>query len=208
MAKGGAKNVSDSYHHGDLRRAMLDSALDLLTEQGEAALSLREIARSAGVSHAAPYRHFPDRDALLAALNDEGFAALLRELEAAAESLSAAAPRKRLLAVAEAYVGFALTQPARYRLMFGGPRRVSGDPVNVPGATFDYVAGLVSACQARGQLRRGDPARLTTMVWSMLHGIASLVLEGRLDEKTPRDPTRLARDAIDAFLRGMAPNAR
>src|SRR3954470_20864584 len=98
-----------TYHHGDLPPALLKAAAKILEKEGLAGLSLRELARRAGVSHNAPYRHFPDRDALLAALATEGFAILGKQLAAPAGQESAAA-----------YVRFALDHPQRFRLMFGG----------------------------------------------------------------------------------------
>src|SRR6185369_3100540 len=98
-----------SYHHGDLREAALRKAAEILENEGLESLSLREVARRAGVSHNAPYRHFPDRDGLLVALVEEGFQMLLDAL--------ARRPRREM---GEAYVDFALSHPQRFRLMFGG----------------------------------------------------------------------------------------
>src|SRR5919106_3067320 len=98
-----------TYHHGDLRTALLQTAAKILEKQGLVALSLRELARLAGVSHNAPYRHFPDRDSLLAALAAEGFELLGDALQSR--------PRREM---GEAYVEFALAHPERFRLMFGG----------------------------------------------------------------------------------------
>src|SRR5258706_6042474 len=98
-----------AYHHGDLRAALLRSAADLLEDQGPGGVLLREVARREGVSHNAPYRHFPDRDALLVALATEGFAILAERLKASAGKEDAVA-----------YVRFALEHPHRFRLMFGG----------------------------------------------------------------------------------------
>ena len=102
-------STSTPYHHGDLRQAVLTKAGEVLEKEGLESLSLREVARGAGVSHNAPYRHFSDRDRLLVALIEEGFQMLLDAL--------ARRPRREM---GEAYVDFALSHPQRFRLMFGG----------------------------------------------------------------------------------------
>src|SRR5262245_4715846 len=115
-----SRRAKKAYHHGDLRAALLQAGGNLLEKEGLDALSLREVARRAGVSHNAPYRHFPDRDRLLAALAEEGFAELGRTLAEAGKR----GPRER----GEAYVGFALAHPQRFRLMFGGLLRIADHP--------------------------------------------------------------------------------
>src|SRR5258706_16100220 len=112
-----SKRRKAAYHHGDLRPALLRAAEDVMGKQGLEALTLRDVARRAGVSHNAPYRHFKDRNALLAALAEDGFRALGKALEGKSGSL-----------MGEAYVRFGLANPARFRLMFGGVVRFSGHP--------------------------------------------------------------------------------
>src|SRR5262245_65147086 len=110
-----------TYHHGDLPPALLKAAGKILEKEGVGGLSLRELARRAGVSHNAPYRHFPDREALLAALAAEGFAML-----GSAQREAAAAAGLR--GMGEAYVRFALAHPQRFRLMFGGQVKIERHP--------------------------------------------------------------------------------
>ncbi len=143
------------YHHGNLRPELVRAALALLADSGPAALSLREVARRAGVSHAAPYRHFSDRAALLAALAEDGFVELEVRLEAAGGELSDKA---------RAYVGFALEHPQRFRLMFDA-EIVRGDGVRR--AADRALAPLRGA--------HGD------VTWSTVHGIAVLAAERWLD---------------------------
>jgi len=170
-----------TYHHGDLRAAILGAAGKLLEEHGIAGLSLREAARRAGVSHNAPYRHFDDRDALLAALAAEGFAQLGAALEAAGGS----AARAR----GEAYVRFALEHPQRFRLMFGGLARLDSHPALREAAAQTY-AGLVRAFEpVAGAV--GAPIAAAA-AWSMVHGLAQLLLDGHF----PR-----ARGEVTAFVR-------
>jgi len=177
---GRARAKRAGYHHGDLRRALLEASLTLVEEAGIGALSLREVARKAGVSHNAPYHHFKDRGSLLAALADEGFAQLAAEMAAA----RAAAPdaRARLQACGLAYVRFALKSAARFKLMFrpelsapseGTPARASTSPLDV------LTAAIVETQQA-GLAPPGDPMPLVLTCWSAVHGLASLWLDGPL----------------------------
>jgi AcrR family transcriptional regulator len=106
------------YHHGDLRRALLDAALEVLSAEGAAALTLREVARRAGVTHAAPYRHFTDKQALLATVAEEGFRMLAAEMTRGAAP-HASDPRRALEAIGAAYVRFATSQRAHFQVMFG-----------------------------------------------------------------------------------------
>jgi AcrR family transcriptional regulator len=158
-----------TYHHGDLRSTLLASAAELLEEQGLRALSLREVARRAGVSHNAPYRHFPDRDSLLAELAAEGF----RQL---GETMAA----KQGRAMGEAYVGFALENPSRFRLMFGGQLKLGQHPALAGAARKTYDA-LVGAF--REQAGVADPEKSAAAAWSLVHGLAQLLLDGHFEQR-------------------------
>src|SRR5213075_1047621 len=129
-----------TYHHGDLPAALLRAAGRTLEKRGIGALSLRETARRAGVSHNAPYRHFPDREALLAALAAQGFAMLGSEQKSSAATGG-------LRAMGEAYVRFALAHPQRFRLMFGGQMRFAKHPAlrEVAARTFEGLSGALAA---------------------------------------------------------------
>lgn len=153
-----------TYHHGDLRAALLRSAGELLEEQGLEALSLREAARRAGVSHNAPYRHFPERTALLAALAAEGF-------EELGEAMEGKGGRER----GEAYVRFALAHPNRFRLMFGGQVEIGKHPELRAAASRTYD-GLVAAFRAREDI--ADPEIAAAAAWSLTHGLAHLLIDG------------------------------
>ncbi|HSH06827.1 MAG TPA: TetR/AcrR family transcriptional regulator [Burkholderiales bacterium] len=172
-----------SYHHGELRAAILQAAGELLEERGGADLSLREAARRAGVSHNAPYRHFADRDALLAALAAQGFARLDEALAAAAGG-----PRAR----GEAYVQFALRNPARFRLMFGGLLPLDAYPALRAAAAQTY-AGLLRAFEAVTGAS-GAPIAAAA-AWSLTHGLAQLLLDGHFSQ-LPRGEA-----AVAAFVR-------
>jgi AcrR family transcriptional regulator len=185
-----------AYHHGDLRRALLEASQALLDESGLGALSLREVARKAGVSHNAPYHHFPDRGSLLAALAEEGFADLARQMAAA----RAAAPdaRARLEACGLAYVRFALRSPARFKLMFRpelAAPDAEGAVARSSSAALETLAGAILEAQQAGLAPAGDPMPLVLTCWSAVHGLASLWLDGPLPRSRrifPGTPEQLA----------------
>lgn len=154
-----------TYHHGDLRAAVLSAAGRLIEKEGLAGLSVREAARRAGVSHNAPYRHFPDRDALLAALAAEGFARLTKALEGRSGR-----------ELGEAYVGFALGHPERFRLMFGGLLELDRYPELRAQAEATH-GRLTSAFAALG----ADARFAAAAAWSLVHGLAQLILAGHLE---------------------------
>src|SRR6202171_5565190 len=130
-----------TYHHGDLRAALVRAAMELLEESGETALSLRAVARGAGVSPAAPYRHYADREALVSAVAAVGYRELAQRLAAAHPSPS---PPDQLASVAVAYVQFALERPALFRIMFGEPcDRDNDERVAATAAVSQYVRAIV-----------------------------------------------------------------
>lgn len=180
------KSKKDAYHHGDLRRALLDASLALLDEGGVGAISLREVARKAGVSHSAPYHHFPDRASLLAAIAEEGFAELAREMAEA----RAAAPdaRARLEACGLAYIRFALGSPARFKLMFRpelAPTTAASSAPRAAPTALETLTGAIVDAQAAGLAPAGDPKPFVLTAWSSVHGLASLWLDGPLRSAPP-----------------------
>lgn len=174
-----------AYHHGDLRTALIDAATRLVAKEGALQVSLREIAREAGVSHAAPYHHFPDREALLAEVAVGGFEALGRVLRRGAQDAGEPDMLTRLQGAGVAYVEFAVENPQVYRLMFGG---LLADRSRYPGleAAADEAFGVLLDLLGRGgaadDLDAVNPVALAT--WSTVHGLASLVIEGLLSQET------------------------
>jgi AcrR family transcriptional regulator len=170
----------ESYHHGDLRRALLDAALAVVVEAGPGALSLRDVARRAGVSHNAPYRHFTDKAALVAALAEEGFRLLTAAMRAEAERRG---PRvqERFLGLAVAYVAFAIGQPGHFRVMFGQEAADKDRYPQVMAAereAFDGCVQAIADCQREGEVRPGDPQHFALAAWSLVHGLAGLHVDG------------------------------
>lgn len=185
-----------AYHHADLRPALLAAARRMLERDGPAALSLREVARRAGVSHNAPYRHFADRAALLAALAAEGFAALADRLR---DATARAPPAGRLGASGAAYVRFALDEPNLFRLMFGGLVRGRDHPELAGAAARAYA-------QLAGETGAGpDAGPRTVAAWATVHGLAHLLL----DEQIPlaRGDRAAADRLIERVLGGPARGA-
>jgi AcrR family transcriptional regulator len=198
-----------AYHHGDLRRALLDHALALAAERGPDALTVREAARRAGVTEAAPYRHFRSKEALVAALAVEGFGVLLERTRVAL----ARAPQRslaRLTALGVAYLRFAAEHPAHFRVMFGrdlarshGFRGV-GDLAQ---ACFKELMGEVSRAQRAGDVAGRDPRPPALALWSALHGLASLQADGLLERQglaRGRGPEALARGLVTSLWAGLA----
>ena len=167
---------TDRYHHGDLRAALLDAAAALLAEHGVAGLSLRDCSRHAGVSHAAPYRHFASKEALLAALASQGFGWLY------AAGMAAMAPHSdpvtRLDAYGHAYVRFALTHPHHFRLMFTSEIAPAAPPPSDQGGESAYVLLRDAAAAVSGS--RDDPDLVAVSYWSRPHGLAMLLLDRRI----------------------------
>ena len=169
------------YHHGDLRRALLDAALELLAREGASALTLREVARRAGVTHAAPYRHFTDKQALLAAVAEEGFRMLTAEMRAGSEA-HRADPVGALEALGVAYVRFATSKRAHFQVMFGKDIDWNREECGLE-ETADHCFGVlisaVQGCQAVGAIRPGDPLIPALCAWSMVHGLSELIANGQ-----------------------------
>jgi AcrR family transcriptional regulator len=184
------------YHHGHLRDTLLAEAERTLREQGIEQLSLRDLARQAGVSHAAPRRHFADRQALLDALAETGFARLSDEVEAAVEDAGPDFPGQ-LRAVAAACVRFAVEDTALMDLMF--TNKNAGSPGMLPAASvrlFTTVGDLIRQGQQAGQLPPGNPERLRLLLMATVQGITALVTSGRL---APEQTDALITDAVRLF---------
>lgn len=190
-----------SYHHGDLPAALLAAVDEIVREGDVAAVTLREAARRAGVSHAAPAHHFGDKAGLLTAYAAQGFSSLRDQLVAAGEQ-AVAAGEPQLHAMGLAYVRFAVAQRGHFAVMFRPELR---DPDRfgfrqVCDGAFDVLAGAVRAL--RSDLAPDDPEVMLTATgaWSIVHGFATLWLEGNLPEPlTTRPPDEAAQAALSAF---------
>jgi AcrR family transcriptional regulator len=174
--------VKQKYHHGDLKNALVQAGLELLAEQGVEALSLRQVAGRAGVSHSAPYAHFADKQALIAAISTEGFRRLYECISQSAtvEGISA---RDALLEAACAYTQFAIDSPALFKLMFSGSlenESAYSDFVHLSRLNFQLLQELVQNAQAAGVLRPGPTEVMAISIWSLAHGFTALLLERQI----------------------------
>lgn len=189
------------YHHGDLREALLKASLALLHEPGGSELTLREVARRAGVSHTAPYRHFRDKADLLAAVAEDGFDRLRAGISAAAAK--AQRPIERLQNAGIAYIEFAQEHPEHFSVMFGTDLR-SDHPSAKAAADrcFGELLALVAGCT--DDSRAAQPQRtLALIAWSEVHGIADLSLRGQLRFKGKAEMRTFSRLATLAIVSGL-----
>lgn len=198
----------DTYHHGNLRQALLDAAMGLVRERGIDGLTLRGVARRAGVSHTAPYHHFADKGALVSALAEESFARFtetFRETAARTEG----GHLDRIRAIGAAYVRFAFEDPERFKLMWRPELRSVGDDsaVDVAGlASYQVLIDEVAAGQSAGEIREEDTGLLSLAAWSVVHGFAVLVIDGPLrDQLTAWSQVEpVLESVLDLAVRGLA----
>jgi AcrR family transcriptional regulator len=193
----------DSYHHGDLKRALTHAALSLVAERGPKGFTLTEAARRAGVSAAAPYRHFADKAHLLATVAEQGFLELHTALTAAAEA--AIDPTARLIGIGRAYVRWAVAHPDHYRVMFGADTDKSAHPslAVAAGQAFDNLLDAITRCQEAGMMGgQTPPLRIAGPLWSLVHGVASLAIDGELrNVGIDQDPEDMVAYALSDVIR-------
>jgi AcrR family transcriptional regulator len=197
------------YHHGDLRRAVVTAALEILSETQSVDFSLRELARRAGVSHNAPYKHFAEKSALLAAVSAAGFELLTERI--ADQTARIGNPRTQLLVILRTYIRFGVENPALYRLMFGG--HLSGPDSSRPAierAAAEKMRRLFQRAIADGALgapiadaaasaRKIAGAILTC--WSLVHGLTLLMVDGLVGPKEKSD--RLCESLVQGIIDGL-----
>ena len=189
------------YHHGNLREVLLDTAIQLISEVGPVGFTLREVARRAGVSHNAPYRHFRDRDDLMATVATQGFRELTQAMLRAAGHASG--PLERLKLAGLAYVKFALLRPEHFTVMFDAPasiRTAHADSTQAAEEAFGTLVNFVRSCQDEGQLPSGGPDEFALVAWSMVHGVAKLAITGRLPHRSRSAILKFAEFMINELL--------
>jgi len=176
-----------AYHHGNLRPALLRAAVRLIAQSGPGGFTLREVARRAGVSHNAPYRHFRNKEELLAEVAAQGFeemrAAMLEAAEMEASALG------RLRRSGWAYVAFALRRKEHFTVMFETPLEKTDHPemAEAAGRAFQTLVDFVKQCQEEGALPPVDGERVALLAWSQVHGIAKLALTGQLPFRSDQE---------------------
>jgi AcrR family transcriptional regulator len=196
-----------TYHHGNLRRALLDEALAMIRAEGVERLTLREIGARLGVSRTALYRHFADKRALLAAVATEGFQTLREELVRAWEE--GGRGRAAFERMGVVYVRFAVANPSHYRVMFGGFVDPAASEPELAGEAAGAFHALVDALAAlqRDAIVRGDETRTTArFVWAVVHGVAMLGIDGQLPE--PGGVEELMRYALERLRTGIEADVR
>ncbi len=174
--------TNDTYHHGDLKNALIQAGVDILARDGIGALSLRSVAREAGVSHSAPYAHFSDKQALIAAISTEGFHRLHAQLETVSAPLKEQ-PHNQITACARAYANFAVQERDIFNIMFSGvleQEKAYPEFVEISTATAALLAGIVGSCQSAGIFPAGKTDLLSVVIWGQLHGIVTLALEKQI----------------------------
>lgn len=200
-----AARTKDSYHHGDLRAALLRALGEILREDGVSDISFREVARRAGVSHAAPAHHFKTRTGLLTAYATLGFEALGRAMED--ETVGVVDPRHRLAAVGRGYVSFAARNEAQFQLMFRTGDVDTRDPAFVAANARAHAVlrDVVAACAEQGHFEKERSRDLAVAAWSLVHGLAALWIFGAFDwrAREPREVEALALRVTNLFVEGV-----
>jgi AcrR family transcriptional regulator len=191
------------YHRINLKQSLLDSALALISEVGPQAFTLREVARRAAVSHNAPYRHFRDKDDLLAAVAAQGFDRLSAEMKKAMAKGRTAAERLNL--AGRGYVQFALQSPRHLLVMFetAVPDEQRPEYAEAAQRAFQTLLDAIAAAQAEGALPKGDPQTFAVVAWSGVHGLAKLAIGGRLPFNA-RQTLEFANYLTQVLASGMA----
>ncbi|GAP12742.1 transcriptional regulator, TetR family [Longilinea arvoryzae] len=174
----------DNYHHGDLKNALIQAGIEILAEEGVGGLSLRKAARRAGVSHAAPYAHFADKQTLIAAIASDGHARIHERIEKVLAD-HPEDPLRQLVGAAWAYVQFGLEAPAHYKITFSGAiQDEHGHPefMEISQRNMQVLKAIVERCRAAGIMDSGgmDAELQAVSLWGLIHGLVSLWIQGQL----------------------------
>lgn len=193
----------DRYHHGDLQATLIEVAAAMIEEKGVEGVTMRGLAQRAGVSRSAPYRHFADKAALLAAVAEDGFRRITARIQAVREEHAQDATQGFLEACVT-YVAFAMENPTHYRLMFGPEVANYGDHpglATAARAAFSEVVSIVQRYQQEGEIDSDSPTKLAHTAWALAHGLSMLGIDGRI--RASGDVEALVRFAFQALLKGI-----
>jgi AcrR family transcriptional regulator len=191
----------DAYHHGNLSAALIGAALALIMEKGPDALTIREVASRAGVSHAAPYRHFADKSTLMAEVAKQGFDMMVAQMRHRMATYPDD-PLMQLKYCGIGYIEFALDHPAHYKVMFGpsqDQKHASEALKRSSHTSFQTLLDAITACQAKTVAHAGDPMAMALTAWSMVHGFSMLRIDGLVQESA-------FRQALPAMMEGVINN--
>jgi AcrR family transcriptional regulator len=208
MTRKAAALKTRAYHHGDLKNALVVAALELIAAKGARALSLREVARATGVSHASTYRHFPNKESVLATIAEQGFRELTQQMHRAALQ-SPSAPLQSLHRVGVAYVAFGVAHPHHLQIMFGdliASHAAYPSLLEASSAAFEVLASTVRAGQKAGLIRECDERLVSLAAWSQVHGLALLIASGQIPPEgtAPLQPDTLADNVLNLLQTGLA----
>jgi AcrR family transcriptional regulator len=197
-----------AYHHGNLPAALLEAVQSAVADYGVSGVSLREVARRAGVSPSAPAHHFGNKAGLLTAFATEGYQLLAETVIKEAAASDTADPGAELAAIGRGYVRFAIGHPAHFEVMF---RLDVLDPANVDfaaasEAAYSLLTAVIERCRSAGRLHGRSPEVVAVSAWSLVHGLSALWISGRLSERiTEQDPQRLAAAVSALFVETVLP---
>jgi len=201
-----ARKRADTYQHGDLRPALIQAGLKLLGEEGVQGLSLRAAAQLAGVSHAAPYRHFRDKSALVAAIAEEGFHLLSERMRSEIAACGSTDIWARLRACGVGYVSFAIEHPAHFKTIFGAGHADAPSNASAPGSlraagedAYGVLRELIAEGVRRSKIRNGDVDELCLSAWALVHGLGMLIID--VNVAGLRDKPAAVRETTETLVR-------
>ena len=194
-----------SYHHGALRKTLIEAGVAILKDEDVSALTLRRVARIAQVSHMAPYRHFTDKNALLAAIAVEGFQMLASDMHHVMQS-NVENPRHVIKDIGVSYVRFGIEHPAHISLMFSGLLATSeNEELNAAAAqTLNLLIEAVEHAQSHKVIAQGESKQIAKSVWGLFHGLTMLMKEGLLISDVNNELEVMVSAAAEDLLRGLA----
>ncbi|MEH6589113.1 MAG: TetR/AcrR family transcriptional regulator [Halioglobus sp.] len=205
MAKNQSNEKDNNYHHGDLRNTLIIAAAELIEESGSTEFAMIDAARRAGVSSAAPYRHFKDKDGLLEAVAHLGFIELKNTMAAVLLSHDSGS-EEAIIAIGKNYVDFVTGHPQFFDLMWGemGVKAMSSDAIDLQASGFYILVEAVEAWCGKAQVASQSPAELAVKLWAMVHGLSSLAMNGHIGKFIDNvDVNDLIETSTHTFLAGL-----
>ena len=195
--------TQDTYHHGNLRNALLEAVGEIISEKGIGSVSLREAARRAGVSHSAPAHHFGDKTGMLTAFACRGFEEFGRRMQSAADGAAADGVDAQFRAIGVEYISFAVERQPYFEVMFRSEMHDNKDPElqQVSHESFGVLMGVVEAMEPE-ELNGADPMHVAMAAWATVHGLATLWLDGALSQFTDEDLSSVVQGVFEADVKG------
>lgn len=198
--------AKNTYHHGDLRNALLVGATEMLAQEGIHGLSLRQVAKHIGVSHNAPYQHFPDKESLIAAIAEQGFIRLSEAIDDVIATQSAHNALSQLEAIGRVYVSFMLTYPHYFEVMFGQhPHKDYPTLSTASIKTFNQLVQVIIDGQEKMQIQTGNPQEMACVIWVAIHGLSAVMLAQKMPPQIigQENPLELVTTFIQRIYAGI-----